>query len=225
MLPLVAVWLLGWEDPAALVRGLSDDAVQVREHAAEELYRRGEEVRGHLIDAHEATTDPEARARLIDIVRRLDADERIRDFGGGPKVAGFGAALRSDRFFGSGPFRLTLDIMNLEKVDRELAVITSWDLELPDQETKGNGSQAQVQLKKLIGTTGVRRATGKRGDGRTEAPMLLRPGEFARFEFSLEVKAVPAGDYDVAVEYFARALIPGAEVNLRTNSVRLMIRN
>ena len=224
MLPLVMVWILGWEDPAALVRNLADDAAPVRERAAEELYRRGEEVRGQLLDAHEAATDPETRARLMDILRRLNADERIRDFGGGTRVAGFGAALRSDRFFGTGPFRLSLEIMNLEKVERELPGITSWDLDLPDQEVKTNGSQARVQLKKFIGATGFRRTTWKGGDGLAEAPKVLRPGECARFEITLDVKSVPAGDYDVAVEYFARDLIPGAEENLRTNGVRLMIR-
>src|SRR5215831_14360449 len=99
---LVAI-LLAWKNPADLVRDLSDDSAQIRERAEAELYRQGEDVRGLLIDA---------RDRAREILRRLDADSRIRNFGGGNRVAGLGASLRTDRFFGAGPFRLSLDVMN-----------------------------------------------------------------------------------------------------------------
>src|SRR4051812_36095802 len=104
------VALLAWKTPAELVRDLSDDSVQVRERAEAELYRQGEDVRGVLIDARDRSAEPETRARAKEILRRLDADERIRSFGGSYRVAGFGASLRSDRFYGSGPFRLTLEV-------------------------------------------------------------------------------------------------------------------
>src|SRR5262245_121338 len=103
-LPLLAAFILAWKTPDELVRDLADDSIQIREQAAAELYRLGEDVRGTLIDARDRGLDPEIRARARDILRRLDADERIRWFAGANRVGGFAANLRSDRFFGSGPF-------------------------------------------------------------------------------------------------------------------------
>jgi len=221
---LLGTLLLGWEDPSILLRSLSDDSIAVRERAAAELYRRGEELRGFLIDARESAAELEVRERLLGILRRLDADERIRDFGGGNRVGAFGASLRSDRFFGSGPFRLQLDIMNLGALDRDLPGIASWEQDLPDQDLRLTGAQARIQVKKFIAASGLRRTMWRSGNGAAAATQTLRPGECAHFEVVLEAKSFPPGDYDVSVEYFARDLIPGAEENLRTNTVRLMIR-
>ena len=220
---LLGSFLLGWTHPDDLVQRLSHDSIEVRERAADELYRWGEELRGYLMDAVGAATDEESRERLKQILRRLDADDRIRWFGGGPRVAGFGAAIRSDRFYGPGPFRLTVEIMNLGAREQELPGIVDWDLDLPDQELRTTGAQARLRLKKFISTAGLRRTTWRSAEGGSEL-IRLRPGDCARFEYTLEVKSVPAGDYDVSVEYFAPDRIPGAEENLRTNSVRLMIR-
>ena len=220
---LLGALLLGSEQPASLVRDLSDDGIAVRERAAGELYRQGDVLRGFLADAREAAAELEVRERLQGILRRLDADERIRDFGGGNRVGGFGASLRSDRFFGSGPFRLQLDVMNLGPGDRDLPGIASWEQDLPDQELRRSAAQARVQVKKFIASPGLRRTSWRSGEGASES-RLLRPGDGARFEFVLDATALPPGDYDVSVEYFARDLIPGAENNLRSNTVRLMIR-
>jgi hypothetical protein len=220
---LLGTLLLGWADPSALLRELSDEAIAVRERAASELYRRGEELRGFLIDARESAAELEVRERLQGILRRLDADERIREFGGGNRVRGFGASLRSDGFFGCGPFRLQLDIMNLGSSDRELPGIADWEQDLPEQELRLTGAQARVQVKKFIASPALRRTSWRNGKG-PAGSRLLHPGECARFEFVLDAKAFPPGDYDVSVEYFARDLIAGAEENLRTNVVRLMIR-
>lgn len=223
MLPLVAC-LLVWNDPSGLLPELSSDSIERRERAAADLLRRGEEVRPLLIDALQETTDPEARARIAEVLRRLDADDRIRWFGGHNRVAGFGANLRSDRFFGAGPFRLTLEIMNVGTRDQELPEIRSWDADLPDQEIKATGSEARVTLRKFTGLTGLRRTTWRPADGSRRADLVLRPGDCARFDYVIDAKSIPAGDYDVVVEYFAATLIPGAEESLRSNSVRLMIR-
>jgi hypothetical protein len=203
---------------------LSDDSIVVREGAAAELYRRGEDLRGFLVDAREAAADPEVRERLLGILRRLDAAGRIRDFGGGNRVGGFGASLRSDRFFGSGPFRLQLEIMNLGASEQELPPIATWEQDLPDQEVRSTGAQARVQVKKFISTPGLRRTTWRSGDGAPAASVPLRPGECAHVDLLLDAKSFPTGDYEVTVEYFARDRIPGAQENLRSNAVRLMIR-
>jgi hypothetical protein len=223
-LVLLGTLLLGSEEPTTLLRQLSNDSIAVRERAAAELYRRGEELRGFLLDAREAATDLEVRERLQGILRRLDVDDRIRCFGGGNRVGGFGASLRSDRFFGAGPFRLELEIMNLGPAEQELPGIAAWEQDFPDEEVRSTGAQARVQVKKFISLPGLRRTTWKSGDVAPAAPYLLRPGERAHVDLVIDAKSFPAGDYDVTVEYFARDRIPGAEENLRTNAVRLMIR-
>src|SRR5262245_51239556 len=139
VLPLLAAFLLDWSNPADLVRDLSDDSIVVRERAASELYRRGEELRPFLQETLEVEADPEIRGRLNGVVRRLDADGRIRDFGGSHRVCGFAAQLRSDRWYGSGPFRFTLEIMNVDSKDQVFPGIGGWDAEMPDQEVRTTG--------------------------------------------------------------------------------------
>jgi hypothetical protein len=224
MLPFLAAIFLEWNDPAVLVRDLSDDSIAVRERADRELYRGGEEFRAALLEAQETAVDPEARARVKELLRRLDADVRIREFGGGNRVGGFGAALSTDRFFGSGPFRLTLEIMNLGPKEDLLTGVGTWDLELPDQDLRSTGSEARVGVRRFAGASGLRRTSWRPGGGSGRTSVLLRPGDCARFDYSLDARPLPAGDYQACVEYFSRDLIPGAEENLRSNSVHLMIR-
>jgi hypothetical protein len=223
ILPLV-VCLVGWNDPAGLLPELSSDSIEWRERAAFELLRRGREIRPCLTDALQDSPEPEVRARIAEILRRLEVDDRIRWFGGYNRVAGFGASLRSDRFFGGGPFRLTLEIMNLSPRDQVLPEIRAWDAEFPDQEVRGTGAEAKVMLKKFIGSTGLRRTTWRSGEGGARSELPLRPGESARFEYVIDAKSLPPGDYDVTVEYDAPTLLPGAEERLRSNTVRLTIR-
>jgi hypothetical protein len=224
MLPFLAAIFLEWNDAGGLVRDLSDDSIAVRERAAGQLYRGGEGFRAVLLEAQETAADPETRARLAGLLRRLDADARIREFGGGNRVGGFGAALTADRFFGAGPFRLSVDIMNLGSKDQVLAGIGSWDLELPDQDLRSTGSEARVGVRRFAGATGLRRTSWRPGGGSGRTSVLLRPGDCARFEYVLDAKSLPAGDYQVGIEYFARDLMPGEDENLRSNTLHLMIR-
>jgi len=215
--------LLAWKTPAELVRDLQDDSIRIRERAEAELYRQGEDVRGVLIEARDRGPDPEPRARATEILRRLDADQRIRWFGGHNRVAGFAASLRTDRFFGSGPFRITLEIMNVGPKDLEFPGLATWEAELPDQELRQTGAEARVALRRF-GGGGLRRTTWRSGETGVRTPTVLRPGDTVRYEYLLEARSIPAGDYQVSVEYFARDLIPDAEESLRTPSVTLMIR-
>jgi len=215
--------LLAWKTPAELVRDLQDDSIRIRERAEAELYRQGEEVRGVLIDTRDRGSDPETRARAKEILRRLDADQRIRWFGGTNVVGGFAASLRTDRFFGSGPFRITLEIMNVGSKDLEFPGLAAWDAELPDQELRHTGAEARVTLRRF-GANGLRRTTWSSGETGVRTPTVLRPGDTVRYEYTMDARSIPAGDYQVSVEYFARDLIPDAAESLRTPSVTLMIR-
>ena len=223
VLPLLAAFLLDWSDPRDLVRDLADDSIVVRERAASELYRRGEELRPFLMDAWDAEADLEIRGRLLGVLRRLDADARIRGFGGFNRVCGFAANLRSDRWYGSGPFRFTLEIMNVGTRDQLFPGIGAWDTELPDQEIRTTGSEAKFLVRKFIGSGGLKRTSWQSAHvGRT--PVWLRPGECARFEYVLDAKPLPAGEYQVSVEYQAHDVLDDAEERLKTNTVRLTVR-
>jgi hypothetical protein len=204
---------------ADLLRDLSHDDVEVRQAAAAELYRRGPGLRKELSEARRDAADVETRLRLDDLLRRLEVDERIRGFGGGPRVADFGLSLRIDRFAGRGPFRLTMEVMNVGSAERVFPGIAAWDLEEPDQETRTPGADARVTVKKFIGG-GIRRTRWGRAPGAPVAAVALRPGESATFDFILEAKDLPAGDYDIKVDCFAS----GAEEPLRSNGVRMTIR-
>jgi hypothetical protein len=157
------------------------------------------------------------------VLRRLDADERIREFGGFNRVCGFAANLRSDRWYGSGPFRFTLEIMNVGARDQLFPGIGTWDAEMPDQESRTTGSEAKIFVRKFIGSGGFRRTAWRTAD-RFRTFVWLRPGECARFEYVLDAKPLPPGDYQVTVEYQASELIPDADERLRTNTVRLTVR-
>lgn len=219
---MLALWLL-LVDPADLLRDLSDVDIEVRQAAASELLRRGATLRRELVDARRDAPDVETRSRVDDILRRLDLEERIRGFGGGNRVSGFGMSLRSDRFHGRGPFRLTIEVMNLGPATQAFPGIGLWDVEHPDQETKTRGAEARLTVRKFIGG-GLRRTRWSPASGEAGTPVTLRPGESTTYEFLLDAKGWPAGDYDVRVEYFAAERLPGAEENLRSNSLRLLIR-
>lgn len=224
-LPLLAALLLDWSGPAELVRDLGDDSIAVRERAAAELYRRGRALRPDLTDALEAASDPEVRARLATILARLDTDERIRWFGGTNRVRGFGASLRSDRWYGSGPFRLTLEIMNVSGRDQVFPGIGTWDLETPDQESRSGGAEAKIVVRKFIGHhSGIRRTSWRPAHEGVKTPAYLRPGDTARFESIVDAKTLPDGDYQITVEYLAPEHLDGAEERLRTNTVRVTVR-
>src|SRR5688572_19148232 len=219
---MLALWLL-LVDPADLLRDLSSDDIEIRQVAAAELFRRGDALRKDLLDARRDASDVESRSRLDDILRRLDLEERIRGFGGDNRVSNFGLSLRSDRFHGRGVFRLTIEVMNLGPAAQAFPGLGLWDVERPDQETKIQGAEARLTVKKLIGG-GLRRTRWGPPSGEAGTPVRLRPGESTKYEYVLDAKALPAGDYDVRVEYFAAERLPGAEENLRSNSLRLMIR-
>jgi len=223
ILPILAAWLL-WREPVELLRDLSDESIQIRERASAELHRRGEELRDLLVKSRDRTADVETRGRLNDLLRRLDADERIRRFGGANRVAGFAASLRSDLWFGSGPFRLTLEVMNVGGGTQEFPGIAAWDVELPDQDLRGQGSEGRLSVKRFIGPSGLRRTVWAPREGGARTPVQLQPGESVRYEATIEARSLPAGDYRVGVELFSRELFPGVDDNLRSNSVSLTVR-
>jgi hypothetical protein len=219
---MLSLWLL-LVDPADLLRDLAADDIEVRQAAAAELYRRGDEIRKELVDARRDAPDVETRSRVDDILRRLDLEERIRGFGGDNRVSNFGLSLRSDRFHGRGAFRLTVEVMNLGPAAQVFPGLALWDVEQPDQETRTPGAEARLTVKKFVGG-GLRRTRWGHPSGEAGTPVTLRPGESMKYAYILDAKALPAGDYEVRVEYFAPERIPGAEENLRSNSLRLMIR-
>lgn len=208
---MLALALLLAGDMAELLRRLSADDIELRQAAAAGLSRP------ELLDLRGRTEDVEIRGRLDDLLRRLDVEERIRFFGGGNRVSGFGLSLRSERFHGRGPFRLTVEVMNCGPVARVFPGLALWDLERPDERTSTPGAEARVSVKRFAGGGGFPRTRWGRA-GAAGAPVRLRPGESTSYTYLLETKGLPAGDYDVQVEYLALG------ESLRSNRVRLMPR-
>lgn len=199
------------------LQDLASDDIEVRQAAGAALYRQGPEA---LRDARRRTTDLEACARLDDLLQRAETQERIRGFGGGNRVGGFGVAIRSDRFSGRGPFRLTVEVMNLGPSTQVFPGLGAWDVERPDEETRTQGADARVSVRKVFGG-GLRRTRWGVANGTPAAPVALRPGESTTYPYPLDLKGLPAGDYEVRVEVLA---LPEAEETLRSNVVRLMLR-
>jgi hypothetical protein len=74
---MLAALLLPPQDIDALLRGLEDERLELRDRAQQELLRRGEEAEPAL-KAAAAKAAPETRARLQEILRRIEFQRRSR---------------------------------------------------------------------------------------------------------------------------------------------------
>lgn len=213
---MLAVLLL-LTDPRELLRALEDPEIDVRQAAAAELARRGEELRDALIDARRNATDLEVRGRLDDLLLRVRTEARIRGFQGGAPVEDLALSLKSDRFHGDGSFRLTLEVMNVGSSERTFPGLGAWDVDAPDYESRAHGAEAKLLIRKLFGHANLRRA--RRSDASGPAvPVRLRPGESTRYSRALHARDFASGDYELRVDYAA------LQEPLRSNVVRILIR-
>jgi len=180
-------------DVAGLLQALGDDDIDVREAATETLYRL--DPRQELREARERSRG-EARARIDDLLRRLAVDDRIRAFGGGPRVDGLGMSLRTNVFHGRGPFRLTIEVMNVGKETRIFDGLGTWALERPDEDSRIE-ADARVSIRSVF-HTGLRKTRRGRAEGSSAMPAPLRPGDSVAYAYVVD--KLPAGDYEVRVD-------------------------
>ena len=202
---MLLLLLLG-SDVAGLLQGLGNDDIQTRDAATEALYHLGP--RKELREARDSARDPEVRGRLDDLLARLAVDDRIQAFGGGERVGGWGMSLRTDRFHGRGPYRLTVEVMNVGKETRMFDGLGTWDVEGPDEDSRVD-ADARVSVRAVF-RHGLRKSRWGRPQGRPATPVLLRPGESVAYTYV--IKDLPRGDYEVRVDAGP----------LRSNPVRLM---
>lgn len=198
---------LGWV-VAALLAALGHDDPRTRDASSEALYRL--DPRRELREARRRAPDDEVRARLDDLLARLAVDDRIARFGGGPRLDGLAMSLRTDRFHGRGPFRLSVEIMNVGKEARTFDGLGTWDLERPDEDSRVP-ADARVSIRNVF-AVGLRKTRWGRAEGSSAVPVTLRPGDVVAY--AVVVDTLPAGDYEVRVD----------AGRLRSNPVRLLVR-
>lgn len=206
-------FLLLLSDPRELLRALEDPEIDVRQAAVAELHRRGEELWDALVDARRNATDLEVRGRLDELLRRLRTEARIRRFQGGAPVEDLALSLKSERFHGSGPFRLTLEVMNVGSSERTFPGVGAWDVDAPGHEIRAHGAEARLTVKNVVRPNGLARVRRSAAAG-IALPVRLRPGESTRYTYALDARELASGDYELRADVG----------ELRSNAVRILIR-
>jgi hypothetical protein len=145
---LVVAFLLPQDDPAArLLRELDDDAIEVRDRAAAELVKMGGKALEPLRKAK--SESEEVKARIAELIGRIERDLRRATFKGGEPANGLSAALRpaeKDRetWKAGEAVVLTLEVMNLESRPADFVPIQAWDRDMPEISFSTTGAHARV---------------------------------------------------------------------------------
>lgn len=203
---------------------LDAEDIEARETAAAELLRRGPETLPELRRRREEARDPEVRARLGDVVARLETDVRRRSFGGGNEVGGLRARLVPLEKPLDGHPPLRLEIMNMDAVVRTFVPVEDLDTSLPRETYSSSGAHGRLTVRRLNAPppTNLRHTTACGGaPSRTRVP--LRPGE-SRFFDELLDERLEAGAYEASVTYYAKRLLGAAE-DLVSDTVRFEIKD
>lgn len=209
---------------AALLQDpLASDDIAVREAASRELLAQGESALPSLRERLAAASDPELRARLGDVVRGLEADQRRRLFGGGKDVAGLRARLRAVESPAAGRLPFRLEIMNIDPAPRPFIAPKIFNVSRPGLSSRSSAAHGEVRITLVEGVrpTGLRgrHACGS-GPGGTVVP--LRPGESKSVD-AFQDPELPPGVYEVKVIYFAQRLL-GAPEDLESDVLRFEVR-
>jgi hypothetical protein len=218
---LLAAFQDGADRVRDLVQALGDDSIEVREKAADDLSSMGESARTPLEVSLRSTQSPEVRARIGEVLARIDQEKRRREYRGGAPVGGLGATLRRVRGEPGGAAVFELEIVNLGPGDHPFFGVESWNFSWPD-ETEGSTAAE--------GALEVRRRGGPEARSRTvsldcvaepcRTRELLGPGRSRTFQVKLDTSALGKGDFEVRAVYYAKKLL-GAEENLASNALRL----
>lgn len=153
MLALVApmVVFAFQEKPSELIERLDDESIEVREQAAEALIRWGEASRAPVHEAIARTQNAEVRGRLNDVLRKLDAGKRRREFRGGNVVRGIGARLEVARDMEGEDFIVTVEITNLGPDRQTIEPMGAWNKYLPGEFHDVSNARAGITISQLSG--------------------------------------------------------------------------
>jgi hypothetical protein len=202
---------------------LEDDSIEVREAAADALVKAGEAARP-LVEKRLRDATGEARARLTDVLGRIERDRLRRGFPGGAVVAGFRAALKAE--LGDGKLRLTVEIMNVDDQARPIVRLRHWNYRGPGNSSSGSGATGVIQVKQLSGEwPAIFRASSGCGSRPAFETVLLKPGEKLSWSGEIGVEGLNPGDFEIHVEYFAstRGFVSGATEDLKSNVVTFRV--
>lgn len=213
------LWLaLFLQDP------LGADDIEARETAAAELLRIGEGALPDLRRRLAETKDVEVRARLKDVVGRLETEVRRRSFGGGNEVGGLRARLvpLEKPLDGRLPYRL--EVMNVGTAPRTFVPIRTLNVSLPGESRSRSSAHGRIDVKRLTGPAPTRFRGGTScGGGPDRTAVLLRPGESRAFDLLPDERLQP-GTYEASATYFAKRLLDAPE-DLVSDAVRFEIRD
>ena len=217
---LLALALLQEPNPrlAELILQFQDDSIEVREKAARELIALGEPVLPALKEALPVEANVEVRARIRDVVARIESEKRRREFKGGTPVNGLAALLEGSLNPEKTEFRLKAQFMNVGTRPVEFALIKGWNSRLPNFSSSSSGAEACVTIRQLTGERG-NRFGGRFGCGGRPVYTFvqLAPGESRTFEHAVDVTALRDGDHEIEVEYFATKLLKDFAENPKSN--------
>lgn len=208
----------------ALQDPLTADDIEARETAALHLLRGGEGALPGLRSRLAEAQDPELRARLKDVVGRLETDIRRRDFGGGNEVGGLRARLRPLEKPVDGRLPYRLEIMNVDAAARPLLPPMVLNRSLPGWSASRSSAHGMLTVKRLSGASETLiRGSYSCGGGPRGAIVLLRPGETRSLELPAEERLTP-GTYEASLTYYAKRLL-GADEDLVSDVVRFEIKD
>jgi hypothetical protein len=218
MLLLLALSSAPQDEPIPeLLRALGDDAVEVREKASAELFALGEPARSALEKAGRDATSAEIRGRLQDVLRRLDADKRRREFKGGKVLDDLGARLTITQDKEARLLIVSFEVMNLGAIDKKLVPLRDWNLHLPHYSNSYSGAEGEIRIEQLKGDAGEGRYSSRLGCGPepVREVLFLKPGECRTFKHSVNISSLAAGEHQVKVRFFKRH--SGTPENLESN--------
>lgn len=138
----------------ALIAKLSDEKLEIRDQASRDLRKLGEKAVEPLKKALEAAGDPELKARLADLLMKLDAEFRRKSFQGGKPVAGLCVRLQVDRaeVKAGAPFAFTVEILNISDGEIEFSVPAGSTRRLPGYSHRGLADDLVLVAKMTKGT-------------------------------------------------------------------------
>jgi len=225
MTALLVVLLPAFQDGAQrlrdLVQALGDDSIEVREKASDELSALGEWAILPLRESSRTTPSPEIRARIGEVLARIEREKRRRDYRGGSAVAGLGATLRWSKGEPGGAAVLELEIVNLSSEDRPFFAIESWDTSWPDETQGTTASEGALEVRRRDGRSPLSRSVSLDcvpEPRRTRE--VLSPGASRTFRVKLDTSGLGKGDFEVRAVYSSKKLL-GAKEDLTSNPLRL----
>lgn len=235
------ILLLIGQDPArdpltVLVDRLADERLAVRDEASREIVRLGEPVLGSLRMIVQATDDPEVRARLTDVIARIEADLRRHYFTGGPEVDGLKARLTVDLLTvkAGQDLKFTVEVMNVGAAAREFLVPLGVSRNGPGLTSTRSAWCVTLNVERKSGSEEPRRRLLRACGGRASTPqtMDLAPGQLWKTTVTVPVRLLSGveeqpfvegltpGEYEARVTYPSAA---GLSKELATNVIKFKV--